>query len=176
MKVVHSVLIGICTVLLVEAAGAAATVTPRVTVRCDENAQVADRITPDAQRDNVVFGFAALPTQTVPHEPVPADGGPRRYWTKMGLLIRLGRGPVDVVVPSAWRARVLITWGYPNLHSPSWSLRILRCAMPKYGTPYSDWLAYAGGVYFSEPACVPLTLRAGGRSKTIRLSLGRSCN
>src|SRR4051812_25826749 len=91
------------------------------------------------------------------------------YWSKAGLVVRAGRGPVTVSVPSAWRRRAAITWG-GNTGIVN-SLRILRCGSnPSHGN------AYAGGFYLrSRSACLPLIFRAGGHSMTVRFGLGRRC-
>ena len=91
------------------------------------------------------------------------------YWTKAGLVVRTGRGPVTVSVPPAWRKRAAITWG-GNTGIVS-SLRIARC-----GSNPSRGNAYAGGFYLRSPsACLPLVFRAGSRSTTVRFGLGRRC-
>jgi hypothetical protein len=91
------------------------------------------------------------------------------YWEKAGLVVRAGRGPVTVSVPSAWRKRASITWG-GNTGIVS-SLRILRCgSSPRQGN------AYAGGFYLpSRSACLPLVFQAGGHTATVRFGLGRRC-
>ena len=91
------------------------------------------------------------------------------YWTKAGLVVRAGRGPVTVSVPPAWRRRAAITWG-GNTGIAS-SLRIARC-----GSDPNRGNAYAGGFYLrSRSACLPLVFRAGSRSTTLRFGLGRRC-
>jgi hypothetical protein len=91
------------------------------------------------------------------------------YWSKAGLVVRAGRGPVTVSVPLVWRKRAAITWG-GNTGIVN-SLRILRCGSnPSHGN------AYAGGFYLrSRSACLPLVFRAGGHSTTVRFGLGRRC-
>lgn len=99
------------------------------------------------------------------------DPYPLRYWRKAGIHVRAGTGPVDIVVPAAWRDRVAITFGEGD-NAPGWvsTLRIAKCK------PYGrKWLPYAGGFTFSEPACVPLIVRTGGRSQTLRFGIGRRC-
>lgn len=91
------------------------------------------------------------------------------YWTKAGLVVRAGRGPVTVSVPLAWRKRAAITWG-GNTGIVS-SLRIAPC-----GSDQSRGNAYAGGFYLrSRSACLPLVFRVGSRSTAIRFGLGRRC-
>jgi hypothetical protein len=91
------------------------------------------------------------------------------YWRKAGLVVRSGSPPVLVSVPPAWRNRVAITWGNrPGVFS---AIRIASCP----ATP-NLWNAYAGGFHLrSRSACVPLLVRVGARSTTVRFGLGRQC-
>ncbi len=80
---------------------------------------------------------------------------PWRYFSKVGLLIRAGRGrPVTVNVPTAWGSRLAISWGN-NTNTVYSSLRIPRC--PRLH-PSKNWNAQAGSI--SAPArpassCLP---------------------
>ncbi len=148
-------------------------VAARIDVGCDENAQVADPVTP-SRYYRLLFGRVALPRFVSVPRPPRRDNGPYPFWMKTPILIRWGAGPVDVVVPRAWRERVAVRWGYP--HPTAWAARFVRCPLPKVGKPWSQWIAYAGGVYLRESACVPLIVRVGDRSTTARLSIGRRCS
>jgi hypothetical protein len=91
------------------------------------------------------------------------------YWHKAGLLVRAGRGPVTVTVPSAWRRRAAITWG--NGLGVASTLQITTCS-----SPANHWNAYAGGIYTrSSAACVPLVFQIGARSQTVTFGIGRRC-
>jgi hypothetical protein len=135
----------------------------------------ADPVLPDLAYQRLVLGHVALPRETVRHQLVRNPGGPYRYWMKMGLLVRFGRGPVEIGVPPAWRDRVLISWGYPNLHEPALRLRIERSDPPEGVEPYSKWLFDAGGIHYDERACIPLAVRLAERWTTVRFDLGRRC-
>jgi hypothetical protein len=112
----------------------------------------------------VAAGFAAALS-----EPGALHDGSWPYWHKAGLLVRAGRGPVTVAVPSAWRRRAAITWGN-GLGAVS-NLEITTCS-----TPASYWNAYAGGIYTTSPAtCVPHVFRIGARSQTVSFGIGRRC-
>jgi hypothetical protein len=93
-----------------------------------------------------------------------ATGDPEwPFWEKAGLVVRAGRGPLDVSVPAAWRDRAAITWG--NGGGPVSSLRIAAC-------PDRGWNAYAGGLFIKRRSgCVPLVLRAGDRTATVTIGL-----
>jgi hypothetical protein len=119
-------------------------------------------------RDRTVLGVVSVPRAYISQVVHLRDGG-WPYWTKAGLVVRAGRGPVTVSVPLAWRKRAAITWG-GNTGIAS-SLRIARC-----GSDASRGNAYAGGFYLrARSACLPLIFRAGSRSATVRFGLGRRC-
>jgi len=115
-----------------------------------------------------VLGVVSVPPAYI-SQIVHLDDGAWSYWSKAGLVVRAGLGPVTVSVPLAWRKRAAITWG-GNTGIVN-SLRILQC-----GSDPSRGNAYAGGFYLrSRSACLPLIFRAGGRSTTVRFGLGRRC-
>ena len=91
------------------------------------------------------------------------------YFRRVGLIVRGGTSPVTITVPEGWRDRVAISWG--NTPAVS-SLQIASC-----GTSVSKpWNAYAGGFHLRSRAdCVPLDIRVGGRSTSVRLGVGRAC-
>jgi hypothetical protein len=87
------------------------------------------------------------------------DDPTARLFAKNGLLVRPG-STFELVVPRRWRDRLTISWG----KSPRTShLLVSGC-----GTPGgADWLAYAGGYYVDDPACVPLLVRANRASRRV---------
>lgn len=101
----------------------------------------------------------------------PTGTRPWTYFSKSGLVVRAGlRQPVVVTIPTAWRDRAAIVWGYGG-HGVFSSLRIAGCAgVSGYG------FAYAGGFYLrSRSACVPLIFSVGQRSAVVRFGVGRRC-
>jgi hypothetical protein len=117
--------------------------------------------------ERVVLRRVAFPRSRV-FQVADADG-PLPYWSKVGLYVRNGDTPVTVIVPGAWRSRLAVEWGDSGL------VRAVR--LP--GCPASEhvWNGYAGGFYLRSPrACVPLVVRVGTRSTTIRFGLGRACD
>ncbi len=117
----------------------------------------------------LVLGTVSAPPAYL-QQVVRTDSRPWAYWRKAGLVVRAGTGPVQVSVPTAWRSRAAITWG--NNTGIVSSLRIARCGQPSPVTGN----AYSGGFYLRAPsACVPLTLRVGRRSETVRFGVGRRC-
>ena len=111
----------------------------------------------------------------VPDEQQTSQGASRThtrpwpYFRRVGLVVRGGTSPVAITVPEGWRDRVAISWG--NTRAVS-SLRIASCG----AAVSKPWNAYAGGFHLRSRAdCVPLEIRVGGRSTTIRFGVGRAC-
>ena len=101
---------------------------------------------------------------------VPTGEKPWSHWRKAGLVVRATAPTITITVPKAWRARAAIAWGYggTGIHS---TLSLTGC-----GSDPTTGNAYSGGFYFSAPsACVPLIIRVGGRSATVRFGVGRRC-
>jgi len=91
------------------------------------------------------------------------------YFRRVGLVVRGGTSPVTITVPEGWRDRVAISWG--NTPAVS-SLQIASCG----AAVSKPWNAYAGGFHLRSRAdCVPLDIRVGGRSTTVRFGVGRAC-
>jgi len=89
------------------------------------------------------------------------------YGAKVGLLAR-GRTSVEATVPKGWRQRLALRWGNSAWAS---SVRILGCK----AWPPAEWRAYVGSFKLRTAACVPLIVRAGGRSTVIWFAVGRAC-
>jgi hypothetical protein len=91
------------------------------------------------------------------------------YWSKAGLIVHGGSPPVTVTVPRRWRNRAAIEWGNTGVVS---ALRIAPCGT----NPEKPWNSYAGGFYLrSRSACIPLIVRVGNRSATVRFGLAEVC-
>lgn len=128
---------------------------------------------PPPQDWQVVLGVVALPTsprasalQTgLTREPGPA----LRLFAKTGLVIKTGV-MFDLVVPSLRSNRVGIGWG-GNPSTPSRRLAVTNCA----DTEGTGWLAYPGGYWIDHVACIPLTIRSGGKEQSVAIGLGTPC-
>jgi hypothetical protein len=118
----------------------------------------------------VVLGRVGVPDAQ--HTGGRASRGPEKEWPyfrRVGLVVRGGTSPVTITVPEGWRDRVAISWG--NTPAVS-SLQIASCDV----SVSKPWNAYAGGFHLRSRAdCVPLDIRVGGRSTTVRLGVGRAC-
>jgi hypothetical protein len=117
----------------------------------------------------VVLGVAAVPPVYIP-QTTASDHADWPYWSKSGLVIRANSPVVEVTVPRRWRTRVAIAWGHTG---PVSAVRIAPCdgdnAIP-------GWNPYAGGFFLrSRAACVPLVVRVGARTATVRFGVGKRC-
>jgi hypothetical protein len=121
-----------------------------------------------AHRYRVVLGAVAVPPAFMP-QVVATGERPWAYWRKAGLVVRRD-ARVSIEVPSAWRSRVAIVWGNGG-RGVFDTLRFAGC-----GGGGHEGYAYAGGFVLRSPGdCVPLVVRAGGRTATVRFGLGRRC-
>ena len=118
----------------------------------------------------IVLGRVGIPDeQHTSRRAVRHRGTAWPYFRLVGFVVRGGTSPVTITVPEGWRDRVAISWG--NTPAVS-SLQIASC-----GTSVSKpWNAYAGGFHLRSRAdCVPLDIRVGGRSTSVRFGVGRAC-
>jgi len=115
-----------------------------------------------------VAGVVAVPTGRTLE--VAASGvSSFKLFAKWGLLVRTGQ-TVEVTVGGGWAGRAGVGWG--GGVGPAASVRVTACPD---GSPPHPWTAFAGGTWLDRPACVPLTIRAGGRSALARMPVGTSC-
>ena len=120
-------------------------------------------------RYRLVLGAVSVPPPYLA-QVVPTGEKPWAYWRKAGLVVRAGGPAVSITVPTAWRTRGAIAWGYGNTGVFD-SLRIVGCP-----GPMGRGFAYSGGFYLrSESACLPLVFSVGARNRTVRFGLGRRC-
>ena len=138
------------------------------TVSCD---RVALHPRPGAHDGSrVLLGAVAFPGSRQLADDTSATADRRwRYFRDAGLLIRAGASAVVVSVPEGWRDRVAVSWGDSPVSS---SLRFARCDRLGAGA----WNAYSGGFHLhARGDCVPLVVRVGGMSTTVRVGIGRAC-
>lgn len=147
-------------------AGAHGGVAP--TVACDRI--VLRERTGAVEGSRVLLDAVSLPSSR--HLSARTDEVPGRSWPyyrNAGLAIRAGTSAVSVSVPEGWRDRVAISWG----GSPAAS-RIGFA--PCRGSARGSWNAYSGGFHLRlRGDCVPLDVRVGGVSTTVRVGVGRAC-
>lgn len=119
---------------------------------------------------SIVFDRVALPTGRALQANRSRDSDPAgRLFAKSGLFVRPGAS-FDLVVPDEWRGRVTLGWGGKQ----GGHLRVPACR-PTGTIDPPVWLAYAGGYWVPEPACVSVVVRTGQAEETVRIGVGASC-
>jgi hypothetical protein len=166
--------------LCAAAAAAAAPTAPEQAIGCAEAADVRvegtrillGAIATARPRGAPVRGWTVYegglhPGHTLERPPLRGDA-PWRWRRPARIAVRDGEVDVAVSVPLGWRDRVAVAWGDSP---PAAAVRFARCAAPVRG-----WTVYEGGLHLRRRGdCVPLVVRVGGRSTTVRLGVGRAC-
>jgi hypothetical protein len=117
-----------------------------------------------------VAEVVAVPTDPVLSASPSGESDPAaKLFAKWGLVVRAG-ATVQIAVAPGWADKARVGWGTPGM--PATSVRVVAC--PAGGTP-GAWTVFAGGTWVAEPACVPLVIRAGGRTEQIRLPIDVAC-
>jgi hypothetical protein len=141
---------------------------PAASLSCQESIESLDGAT-TAGAHTVVLGRVALPTGTALGVNRTAEDPEFPLFAKDGLVIRAGAS-FELVVPGALRGRLRIGWG--SAARPTTRLAVSDC---RATDPSKPWLAYAGGYFVSEPACVALIVRATNESQRVRIGVGAPC-
>jgi hypothetical protein len=120
-----------------------------------------------------VLGVVALPTSPASRALQAFDSGDPAapaLFAKTGLLVRTGH-PFELAVPVDRQNRVGIGWGNALDFQPSTRFAVPSCP-DTYGT---GWVSYPGGYWADRPLCLPLTVRAAGRSQVVQIGIGLAC-
>jgi hypothetical protein len=141
---------------------------PRSTASCEQIALHLRSGSEDGYR--IVLGRVGIPDEEHTSRRASRNRGTAwPYFRRVGLVVRGGTSPVTITVPEGWRDRVAISWGTTRAVS---SLQIASCG----ASVLKPWNAYAGGFHLRSRAdCVPLDIRVGGRSTSVRFGVGRAC-
>ena len=111
----------------------------------------------------------------LPRRPLQLGQRARPGWdrfAKVGIVVRAG-APVVLQVPPRWRGTYALTYAARvarTVHSGSVRLSVHACS-----GPLGRWSAYAGGYLVERPVCVPLLVRARGRTARVRVAIGKRC-
>ena len=156
------------TLALVGAAVVEAAPRSEATVGCDRIVLRESTGAEDGYR--TLLGAVSIPSAAhVAAGTARAQGRDWPFFRNAGIAVRAGTVAVTVEVPEGWRDRVALSWGGGP---PSSSVRFEPCA----ASPGRIWNAFAGGFHLRSRAdCVPLTVRVGGTSTTVRVGVGRAC-
>lgn len=121
-----------------------------------------------------LLGVVALPTSPT----APALGTARlgvpgvpRLFAKSGLLVRAGASFELSSAPGSPKS-LSFSWNpHQDTPSPTRSLVVRRCR----STATSKWLAFIGGYYIDQAACVSLIVRTSTAQRRVRIGLGAPC-
>ena len=117
----------------------------------------------------VLLDRVALPTgRTLQASPPGKDDPAEPLFAKAGLLVK-PRKPFTLVVPRPWRRHLSIAWGGARR-----TLR-LRVDLACGPVPAGTWVAYPGGFWVDEAACVPLLVKTAHTTKRVQLGIGEAC-
>jgi hypothetical protein len=120
------------------------------------------------QGARVLLGAVVLsPPRQLERPSRRASAGRWRWFLPARIAVRDGEADVAVSVPLGWRDRVAVSWGG---NGSAAAVGFERCAAAR------GWSVYEGGFHLRlRGDCVPLAVRVGGTSTTVRLGLGRAC-
>ena len=124
-----------------------------------------------ANGHTVVVGAVALPTDR-PLSVVRSglDAPEALLWTKDGLVVSTDRA-IELRVADEWRGKFSFEWGQPR-DGPVERLRVPACASTRGA---GNWLAFTGGYYVTEPACVSLVVTVDRSEQRVPLGIGAPC-
>jgi hypothetical protein len=117
----------------------------------------------------VVLGVVALPIGKLLEVAASGETVPgAALFAKWGLVVRAGE-TVDLQVAPGWAGRAFVGWGSPA--SPAPGVRASCQATAGQG----QWLAFAGGYWVDQPACLPLIVRSHGQQAQVQIGVGVVC-
>ncbi|MEV4121398.1 hypothetical protein [Micromonospora sp. NPDC049645] len=93
-----------------------------------------------------------------------------RLFAKWGLVVRAGR-IVDLRLAPGWQGRAWLGWG--GTGTPAATATVHACA-PDDGP--AQWMAFVGGTWVAQAACVPLIVTSNGQDERVDLGIGVPCD
>lgn len=145
---------------------------------CSNQIDILDEPPPEWR---TVLDVIALP-QHSPLQRGRTDEESGRRFTKFGLVIRADRA-FSITVAHASSPNAVIDWNGGSAKQPVQSIEIGGCS----GRCETDWqpdcplgqegrwIAYPGGVWTTEPACVTVEIDVDGEVATADLPIGVAC-
>jgi hypothetical protein len=152
------------------AAGSAPAAQPRVAiVDCDDAARAI------AQPGGKLYGGRlGLSWGTRAKKLVSGPNVTYPFTSSLPIFIKAGGKSFTIAIAPSWRKRAGLAWDARGDAEPpiAQGVRVLPCPG---GDKATVWLAYPGGFYVAQPACLPIVITIGGKRSTARVPLGRSC-
>ena len=101
---------------------------------------------------------------------IGSSGSTPKLFAKAGLMIRDG-ATFSIRVAPEYADRAQIGWGSPGPTAAP--ITVKSCQGPS-ASP-SGWLAFPGGYYVDQPACLPVIIESAGRTQRLSIGVGMSC-
>jgi hypothetical protein len=118
----------------------------------------------------IVLGAVALPTARALQTARTGLTSDARLWAKDGLFVSTDAA-VELRVPDEWRGKLSFIWGQPaDRHLER--IRIPACATTRGA---STWLAFTGGYFVADPACVAIIVTVGQAQQRVQIGVGAPC-
>ena len=118
----------------------------------------------------VVLDAVALPTDRALGASGREQPSADRLFSKDGLIVSTDSA-VDLRVADEWRGRFGFNWGQPADRRVE-HIRVPACAP---GRGEGRWLAFTGGYYVADPACVALIVTVRGAQQRVEIGIGAPC-
>ena len=92
-------------------------------------------------------------------------------WSKEGLIVATGT-EVELRVADDWQGRLAFNWGQQRTGDRHVEqIRVPACA--RRGG--SQWLAFTGGYFVTEPGCVAVIVSSEGAEERVEIGIGAPC-
>lgn len=122
----------------------------------------------------LVLDVVALPASPTANALEVSDtgssGSTPELFAKTGLMIRDG-ATFSIRVAPEYADRARIGWGSPGPTAAR--ITVESCQGPAAST--LGWVAFPGGYYVDQPACLPVIVQSAGRSQRVSIGVGTSC-
>lgn len=121
-----------------------------------------------SDRYEVFLGRVGLPKGELGAASSGLDDPSAVLFAKTGLYAKAGK-PFTLIVPRRWQPHLSMAWGGARR-----TLR-LRVDLDCGDVPDPTWVAYPGGYWIDEPACVTLLVKTAKTTKRVHLGVGAPC-
>jgi hypothetical protein len=139
------------------------------TIDCINGYDVQSSEVPTAAH-TIVLRSVVLPTERALRTVRSGLGAGPALWSKDGLVVSTDSA-VELRVADEWRGKFSFGWGQPA-DRPVEHLRVPACASTRGA---GKWLAFTGGYYVADPACVSLIVTVGHAQQRVQLGMGAPC-
>jgi hypothetical protein len=117
----------------------------------------------------VVLGAVALPGQPGESRALQTGRDGARLFAKSGLWVR-GGARLQLIVPTALRGRLTMTWGSAGEGNHGAAMTDPGCRVG-----HARWINFVGGYWVADPLCATLVVVSDGRRRRVRIGIGTPC-